>query len=196
MHLEAHTHRRDAAVFCLLRSESAAAYCEKIRGGKRDGWDIRGTMDTELTKGVVRQVVDDWNRGDLDALDEHLDPEYVHRDPNNPDVTDRTSYKRWAAAARTAFPDLTVTINDLIAEDDRVAKLWSLTATHKGEYLGIAPTGRRVTWSGITIYRVRAGKVVECIWRTDALGLLQQLGVISMTTEPPVGAAAAGGVHS
>ena len=103
---------------------------------------------------------------------------------------------RPAAAARAAFPDLTVTINDLIAEDDRVAKLWSLTATHKGEYLGIAPTGRRVTWSGITIYRVRAGKVVECIWRTDALGLLQQLGVISMTTEPPVGAAAAGGVHS
>jgi steroid delta-isomerase-like uncharacterized protein len=147
------------------------------------------TMDTELAKGVVRQVVDDWNRGDLDALDEHLDPKYVHRDPNNPDVTDRTSYKRWAAAARAAFPDLTVTIDDLIAEDDRVAKLWSFVATHKGEYLGIAPTGRRVTWSGITIYRVRAGKVVECIWRTDALGLLQQLGVISMTTEPPVGAA-------
>jgi hypothetical protein len=48
------------------------------------------TMDTELAKGVVRQVVDDWNRGDLDALDEHLDPKYVHRDPNNPDVTDRT----------------------------------------------------------------------------------------------------------
>ena len=71
----------------------------------------------------------------------------MHRDPNNPDVTDRTSYKRWAAAARAAFPDLTVTINDLIAEDDRVAKLWSLTATHKGEYLGIAPTGRRVTRS-------------------------------------------------
>jgi hypothetical protein len=81
--------------------------------------------------------VDDWNRGDLDALDEHLDPEYVHRDPNNPDVTDRTSYKRWAAAARAAFPDLTVTIDDLIAEDDRVAKLWSFAATHKGEYMGI-----------------------------------------------------------
>jgi hypothetical protein len=46
-------------------------------------------MDTELAKGVVRQVVDDWNRGDLDALDEHLDPEYVHRDPNNPDVSIR-----------------------------------------------------------------------------------------------------------
>jgi predicted ester cyclase len=145
-------------------------------------------MGTESAKALVRQVVDDWNRGDLDALDEHLDPAYVNRDPNNPEVTDLPSYKRWAAAARAAFPDLRVTIDDLIAEGDRVAKLWSFEATHRGEFLGIAPTGQRVTWSGITIYRVTGDKVDECIWRTDALGLLQQLGAIPAPEERVVGA--------
>jgi predicted ester cyclase len=145
-------------------------------------------MDTESAKALVRQVVDDWNRGDLDALDEHLDRAYVNRDPNNPEVTDLPSYKHWAAAARAAFPDLRVTIEDLIAEGDRVAKLWSFEATHRGEFLGIAPTGRRVTWSGITIYRVAGDKVGECIWRTDALGLLQQLGAIPAPGERAVGA--------
>jgi predicted ester cyclase len=145
-------------------------------------------MGTESAKALVRQVVDDWNRGDLDALDEHLDPAYVNRDPNNPEVTDLPSYKRWAAAARAAFPDLRVTIDDLIAEGDRVAKLWSFEATHRGEFLGIAPTGRPVTWSGITIYRVTGDKVAECIWRTDALGLLQQLGAIPTPEEHAVSA--------
>src|SRR5918995_7335593 len=74
-------------------------------------------MSTESVKALVRQVVDDWNKADLDALDEHLDPAtYVNRDPNNPEVTDFAGYKRWAAAARAAFPDLHVTIDDLIAE--------------------------------------------------------------------------------
>jgi predicted ester cyclase len=136
-------------------------------------------MSTESAKALVRQVVDDWNKADLDALDEHLDPAtYVNRDPNNPEVTDFAGYKRWAAASRTAFPDLHVTIDDLIAEGDKVAKLWSFEATHEGEFLGMAPTGKHITWSGITIYRVSGDRVVECIWRTDALGLLQQLGAI------------------
>lgn len=136
-------------------------------------------MRTESAKALVRQVVDDWNKADLDALDEHLDPAtYVNRDPNSPQVTDFASYKRWAAAARAAFPDLHVTIDDLIAEGDKVAKLWSFEATYEGEFLGMAPTGKRITWSGITIYRVSGDRVVECIWRTDALGLLQQLGAM------------------
>ena len=135
-------------------------------------------MSTQSAKALVRQVVDDWHRGDLDALDEHLDPAFVNRDPSNPEVTDLASYKRWVAGALSGFSDMRITIEDLIAEDDRVAKLWSFEATHEGEFLGIAPTGKRITWSGITIYRVSGDRVVECMWRTDALGLLQQLGAI------------------
>jgi predicted ester cyclase len=135
-------------------------------------------MNVDANKALVRQVVEDWHHKDLGALDQHLDRDYVNRDPSNPDVRDLESYKRWAAAAWHAFPDMRIAIEDLIAEGDRVAKVWSLEATHTGEFLGIAPTGRRVTWSGITVYRLAGDKVIECRWQTDALGLLQQLGAI------------------
>ena len=99
-------------------------------------------MSTEAAKALVREVVEDWHRKDQAALDEHLDPAYVNRDPSNPDVTDLESYKRWAGAAWEAFPDMRITIEDLIAEGERVAKVWSLEATHRA-FAGIAPTGRR-----------------------------------------------------
>jgi steroid delta-isomerase-like uncharacterized protein len=135
-------------------------------------------MSTESAKALVRQVVEDWHHADLDALDAHFHAGYVNRDPANPNVTDLDSYKHWAASAWAAFPDMRITIQDLIAEDDRVAKIWSLEATHQGEFAGIAPTGQRITWSGITIYRIRDDRVAECVWQTDALGLLSQLGAI------------------
>jgi predicted ester cyclase len=145
-------------------------------------------MSTEAAKALVREVVEDWHRKDRGALDEHLDPAYVNYDPSNPDVTDLESYKRWAGAAWDAFPDMRIAIEDLIAEGDRVAKVWSLEATHQGEFAGIAPTRRRISWSGITVYRVRGEKVIECSWQTDALGLLRQLGAIAAPDEQTVGA--------
>ena len=57
-------------------------------------------------------------------------------------------------------------------------------ATHRGEFAGVAPTGKRVTWSGVTIYRIVGGKAAECIWRTDALGLMLQLGAVALATAP------------
>jgi steroid delta-isomerase-like uncharacterized protein len=147
-------------------------------------------MSLQENKALVRHVADLWNAGDLAALDANFTPDYVNRDPNNPEVTDFAGYKRWATAARAAFPDMQITIEDLIAEGDRVAKYWSFVATHRGEYAGAAPTGKLVTWSGVTIYRIVGGKAAECIWRTDALGLLQQLGVVSLLAAPEaVGAA-------
>jgi predicted ester cyclase len=74
-----------------------------------------------------------------------------------------------------------VTIHDLIGEGNQVAKLWSSEGTHEREFAGIAPTGKRITFRGITIYRASGDKVVGCIWRADALGLLQQLGAIPAT---------------
>jgi steroid delta-isomerase-like uncharacterized protein len=135
-------------------------------------------------KALVRHIAELWNAGDLAALDAHFTADYANRDPNNPEVTDLAGYKRWAAAARAAFPDLQITIEDLIGEGDRVAKYWSFVATHRGEFAGAAPTGKRVTWSGITLYRIVGGKAAECIWRTDALGLMLQLGAVSLATAP------------
>ena len=135
-------------------------------------------MDTESAKALVRQVVDDWNRGDLDALDEHLDPAYVNRDPNNLEVTDLPSYKRWAAAARAAFPDLRVTIEDLIAEGDKVVARVTIRATHTGEFMGIPPTGKHIETDVIDILRFADGKVIEHWAQPDRLGMYQQLGLL------------------
>ncbi len=122
---------------------------------------------SERNKEVVRRLVDEvLNAGRLDVVDELYAPRLA------------PAAKRWIAPFLASFPDTRMAVVDLIAEGDKVAKLWSFEATHEGEFLGMAPTGKRITWSGITIYRVSGDRVVECIWRTDALGLLQQLGAI------------------
>ena len=147
-------------------------------------------MSVQENKALVRHIAELWNAGDLAALDACFTADYANRDPNNPEVTDLAGYKRWAAAARAAFPDLQITIEDLIGEGDRVAKYWSFVATHRGDFAGAAPTSKRITWSGVTLYRIVGGKAAECIWRTDALGLMLQLGAVALATAPvAVGAA-------
>ena len=134
-------------------------------------------MSIESAKALVRQVVDDWNKADLDALDEHLDPAtYVNRDPNNPQVTDFASYKRWAAAARAAFPDLHVTIDDLIAEGDKVAVRLTARGTPTGPFLGIEPTGKSYEIGEIHIFRIADGRIAEHWHQFDGLGATKQLG--------------------
>ena len=83
---------------------------------------------------------------------------------------------------RTAWSDLHFTVEDLVAEGDKVALHWSCSGTHTGEWMGIPPTGKRVTWSGIGIHRVVGGKIVESWDMVDNLGLMQQLGIV-----PPPG---------
>jgi predicted ester cyclase len=84
---------------------------------------------------------------------------------------------------RSAFPDLHVEIEDVVAEGDTVATRVTMTATHRGAFLGVAPTGRRVRYEGMDILRFREGKMVEHWTVTDDLGLMQQLGVVP-SSEP------------
>jgi steroid delta-isomerase-like uncharacterized protein len=79
---------------------------------------------------------------------------------------------------RAAFPDTRMTIEDEIAEGDKVVIRWTIRGTHKGEYMGIAPTGKEVTVTGISVYRIERGKIVEDWSNNDMLGMLQQLGAI------------------
>jgi steroid delta-isomerase-like uncharacterized protein len=84
-----------------------------------------------------------------------------------------------------AFPDARGEIEEVVAEGDRVVVRWKTTATHLGEYAGAPPTGRTVAWSGVNLYRLQGGKVVE-LWQTaDVLGLLQQIGALPEKLEPP-----------
>jgi steroid delta-isomerase-like uncharacterized protein len=84
----------------------------------------------------------------------------------------------------SAFPDLKLMVEDQIAEGDKVVTRWSATGTHQGELLGIPPTGKQTTATGITIDRIQGGKIVETWTHWDNLGLLQQLGVVPQMGAP------------
>ena len=137
---------------------------------------------TEENKAIIGRLSELWNTGNLAIADEIFGTDFVNHDPNHPDVTNFESYKGLVAAIHTSFPDFHVTTEDLIAEGDKVAVRWIITATHQGELMGIPATGIEATWTGMTIWRFTDGKLVEGWWASDMLGLLIQLGVI-----PPMG---------
>jgi predicted ester cyclase len=125
-------------------------------------------MSVEENKALVRrQQAELWNHtGDLDAAAELFASDRVE------------DAKQEAANVRRGFPDLESTIEDLIAERDKVAAHWRAQATHQGEYMGIAPTGNRVNFRGISIYRIQGEKIAESWSVSDLLGMMQQLGAI------------------
>jgi len=136
---------------------------------------------SETNKNVVRRLFDEvWNKGNLPVADELFAPNYVHHDSSTPDVGQGPeSEKKRATLYRTAFPDLRLTIEDITAEGETVMARWSCRGTHKGDLSGIAPTGKQFTISGISIARIANGKMAEGWVNWDALGLMQQLGVVA-----------------
>ncbi len=126
-------------------------------------------------KALVRRMYEEvWNEGRLDVVDDICAPDYrgvgPYGDEHGPDAV-----KRGVAARRAAFPDIQVTIEDLLVDGDRVAARLTFEGTHQGSFQGIEATGKRVAWSGIWIYRVDGGKFVERWHAYDLLGLLEQL---------------------
>ncbi len=116
-----------------------------------------------------------WNSGNLDQFEKVFDGEAVAHDPVFPEVITREDLRDHISMVRTAFPDLRVSVKDIIASGDRVAVRRRLSGTHVGDYLGIPGTGREVEYTGTEIYRIADGKIVESWWAFDALGLVIQL---------------------
>jgi steroid delta-isomerase-like uncharacterized protein len=135
---------------------------------------------SEHNKAVVRRLFEEViNKGNLSVADELFTPNYEHHDPSSPDFgRGPESAKKRATLYRNAFPDVHMTIEDIIAEGDTVMVRWSSRGTHKGELNGIAPTGKQVNISGITVARLSNGKLAESHVNWDALGLMQQLGAV------------------
>jgi steroid delta-isomerase-like uncharacterized protein len=135
---------------------------------------------SEHNKAIVRRLFAElWNTGKLSVADEIFAPNYQHHDSSTPDFgLGPESEKRRATLYLTAFPDLHLTIEDVIAEGETVMTRWSCRGTHTGDLNGIAPTGKQVTISGVTVARVSNGKMAEAYVNWDALGLMQQLGVV------------------
>jgi steroid delta-isomerase-like uncharacterized protein len=147
---------------------------------------------SDANKNVVRRLFEEvWSKGNLSVADQLFAPTYTHHDPSTPDVgRGPESEKLRATLYRTAFPDLRLTIEDIIAEGETVMARWSCRGTHKGDLGGIAPTGKQFTISGISIARFDSGKMVEGWINWDALGLMQQLGVVPELAKAKATAAA------
>lgn len=121
-----------------------------------------------------------WNKGDLEAVTKYVAPEYVLYDPIAPGgkVQGIDALKMYVTTFRTAFPDLKFTIHDIVAEADHTAVRWSVSGTHKGEFMGIAPTLKSGTITGITFSKIVDGKTVESHVSRDDLTMFQLLGKV------------------
>src|SRR5229473_3012756 len=146
---------------------------------------------SEQNKAIVRRLFEElWNKGNLSLADQLFTPNYTHHDSSSPDFGHGPeSERKRATLYRTAFPDLHLTIEDMIAEGETVMARWSCRGTHKGDLSGIAPTGKQFTISGVTIARFANGKMAEGWVNWDALGLMQQLGAVPETAKTKAAAA-------
>ena len=131
-------------------------------------------------KEIVRRLIDGvWRDRNLALVDELVAQDYVGHDPTQPEpIQGRDGFKQFVGMYQSAFNDATVTIDDQIAEGDQVVTRWTGRGTHTGELMGIAPTGKEVTVSGMTVSRLAGGKIAEEWELIDALGMLVQLGAV------------------
>jgi steroid delta-isomerase-like uncharacterized protein len=133
---------------------------------------------SEENKALVRRWVEAFNEGNLDAVDDLLTDSYVRHDPNSPEVRGPEEEKQLIAMYRSAFPDLRFTVEDMVAEADKVVARVGISATHEGELLGIPPSGRRLSFTAMELYRLEGGKIDEQWVNVDTLGMMQQIGAI------------------
>ncbi len=139
-------------------------------------------QNAELSRRIFEDV---WNRKNLSAIDELMSVDYVHHDPSSPAVPRGVDgYKQFVNSYMSAFPDAHFTIDDTFTDGQNTevqneVTRWTVTGTHEGELAGIPRTGRRFSVTGISIARIANGKITESWNSWDALGLMQQLGVVS-----------------
>ena len=141
----------------------------------------------EENKALALRVFEElWNQKKLDLIEEIFAADLVCRVTGSPELNGHEGYRQLVTAYLTAYPDLQFTIEERIAEGDKVVTRWTSTGTHKGELMGIAPTGAQIEVTGVTIDRIADGKILDERSNWDALLMWQQLGV-----DPPMGQEAA-----
>lgn len=130
-------------------------------------------------KEVIRRLYTEaWNQRKLEVIDQLVSKSHALMSPNisGPPVGP-AAYKNQIASFVAGFPDLQFTVEDTICEKDKIATIWTLTGTHKGEFLGIAPTNKKVSVPGITVHQIVDGKILDSQAAWDLIVMFQQLGV-------------------
>jgi steroid delta-isomerase-like uncharacterized protein len=145
-------------------------------------------MQTEQNKALFRQFVDDvFNQGNTSVIDELVAPDFVEHEELPPGIPPgREGFKQMLMMFRSAFPDFKATIDDMVAEGDKVVVRMTWTGIHKGEFMGMPPTGKRVSMGVIDIVRFDGDKFVEHWGLMDSSSMMQQLGAVP---EPGMAAA-------
>ena len=134
----------------------------------------------EANKDLIRRFVEAIpNRGDLDSAVDFLHADCLVHFAYMPDIEGLEEFKQIPLTIRTAFPDLHETIDDLIAEGDKVVERFTLHGTHQGDFMGVPATGRPVSWTSLAVYRLLDGKIAEIWAEGNFLGLCLQVGAVS-----------------
>jgi steroid delta-isomerase-like uncharacterized protein len=133
---------------------------------------------SEQNKTLARRWFDDlFSQGNLDAANEILSAEFVDHLPRE-EERGLQELKHYILMYRTAFPDIHDTVEELVAEGDKVVARWTSRGSHQGEFMGVAPTGRHVTFTGMRLFRIAENKIAESWVNIDERGLLEQLGIV------------------
>jgi len=133
---------------------------------------------SEQNESLVRRTIEEIvNQGNFDLVNQLISPEYASFEPTVGPMRGREGYVALVTSYRNAFPDMKMTIEEQIAEGDSVVTRWRAEGTHRGELMGIAPTGKRVSVQGIVISRIKNGQLVDDYESFDVYGMLRQLGV-------------------
>lgn len=136
-------------------------------------------MSAEENKAIMRRAIEKFNEGDLSSYLEIYDDESLVTHGYPPELPPNfEGVKQFYDLVFSAFPDTKVTFEELLAEGDEVACRYTFRATHRGDFLGIPPSGNRVEMNGMTILRFEDGKCVERWQNADMMGLMRQLGAI------------------
>ncbi len=133
---------------------------------------------SEANKALVRSWIDGLNKRDLTVIDRFFDADFVYHRASAPDLKGREALKQFVSLGSAACPDIVYTVEDQVAEGDKVATRWRMEGTQSGPFMGIAPTGKRTSVEGMVIARIADGKIAEGWEIIDTLGLMQQIGAL------------------
>lgn len=133
----------------------------------------------EQNKALMRSYIEEaWNKGDFEFIDKNFSSDFVNHGTFPGQSTDRDGVKWVINNIRNAIPDVHFTMEDMIAEGDKVVTRWLAKGTHKGDLMGAKPTGNKISVSATVIDRIKDGKVIEHWANRDDLSFLQQIGLI------------------